>query len=375
MKMPVILLWICLLSTNLQAAENDGIINQLTSGSYEISYPDQIISIHFSFVPSNGLDNLFQQGDLSEDEKYRIVQILKEQLDQLPGSFINKYLDIDIFPLHVINALEFGYTFDQQLVVDVDKIKEGMSYARSIKSALVHEIGHLVEENPETKAASSALRNYFSAIQRTYDGQEQVGTGIYDRGYVSRYASGELLDRYNPSEEFAELFAHLICRESRWEIEEYLEENSESILSIKIDRFLNFLDNHLAELGREYLFGKPIQNREPTQIVDELGGELLLEAHELKSYESFDFTSVEVEDELFTSSRIIEPNEPPAGRTEWEKAMDEFEHSVYQYSESTEEFSQRESEQKQKTQKQKRRKRRGLIIAGVALYIAMQMMK
>ena len=82
-------------------ANNNGRINRIKSGVYQLSYPEQSMHLFFNYMPNNGLENMFSEIELSDNQQYEIVFILKQFIDQLPSEFIQRYLDIEIFLLRI----------------------------------------------------------------------------------------------------------------------------------------------------------------------------------------------------------------------------------------------------------------------------------
>ncbi|MCK5367782.1 MAG: hypothetical protein KAQ62_04495 [Cyclobacteriaceae bacterium] len=382
MKKPVLLIWMCLWSLIIHAEKYSGNIRFLDPGTYQIEYPNQTINIYFKYPPAIGIQKLIAESDLTENEKYAIVNILKDQIDQLPAEFIDKYLNIDIFPLHILNQPEFGFYYDHQIVVEVDNIKNGMSFSSSIKSSFIHELAHLIEQNPNNKKESISLNEYLNAIYRTYHNNDiNMNSVVYQNGYVSGYASGELIGGYNASEEFAEIFAHLICEESRTVLMEFMETHPGSILNAKVNRVIDFLEKNTHSLNKAYFFGASEETNNVLTLDAGIDGALLLAAHEHKSYETLDFNSMKV---TVTSSESHINNLNPADiSTDIRENSNEANlnqittyYSLDPYAELTQvRTDQIPPNKKQKSKKRKKRNGTGLLIAGTALYIALQLLK
>ncbi len=298
MKTLILSFLLILVSTFIYAENYEGKVIQIKPGTYTISYPNQSININFDYTPSNGFENILVEPDLNEHEKNEIVWLLKEQIDQLPRSIIDKYLDIDIFPLQIKNTYEFGWTLDKQVMVEVSRIKDGMSYKNSVKSSLAHQLAHLFEREPSFGKAALNIKNYLDDLnQENPDPVKKVGNSIFAQGYVSRYANGQLSGDYSSEEEFAELFAFLTCDDNRLDVVEFVNEHPEELLSIKVNRFIDLLSEQVPSLGQYYFFRNDIESHEIT-LYPKLDGEGLLAAHERKSYESFDLTYKNNVDEM-----------------------------------------------------------------------------
>lgn len=381
MKKPILFIWICLWSLIIHAEKHRGNIRFLDPGTYQIEYPNQTINLYFKYPPAIGIHKLIAESSLTENEKYAIVNILKDQIDQLPAEFIDNYLNIDIFLLHILNQHEFGFYYDHQIVVEIKSIKNGMSFSNSIKSSFIHEVAYLIEQNPKIKEESIALKKYLNTIYNTYYNNDyRMNSGLYQSGFVSGFASGELIGGYNASEEFAEIFAHLICQESRTDLMEFIETYPESILSVKINRVIDFLEKNITSLNKAYFFGAAEETNYAATFENEIDGALLLAAHEHKSYETLDFNSMEGTENL--NERQIEysgSSDISADNREnyYEPQIHQI--STYYSLDPSAEFTEVRTDQlppdDKTSKKQKKHKGRGLLIAGATLYIVLQLLK
>ena len=351
-------------------------LNEGRSNAFKITYPEQTIHVYFNYLPDHGLSNILTEYDLSERKKIEIVKILKHQLDDLPMSFVHEYLDIDIFPLYIKNSTEYGFAIKDQIVIDASKVKYEMSYSNSIKSSFLHEIAHFIEDQSRFRRSTATVRNFLNDKHRSLSRKkENYGSDVYQSGYVSRYANGELLHAYDASEEFAELFAHLICEDNRAELLKFTENYPGTPLADKVNIMLNYLDENIPDLGRSYVFNeKQAVMSEPVEI-DKEDEEFLLNAHEYKSNESMDFSSfsdVEEQTDLWQDvDRVGNDNLD----SEFESVDDEFEYMVYRNYHGPYDNTPSSSTDEKKKKKKKRRKGRGLLIAGTAIYVALQLMK
>ena len=91
------------------ANQISGRISQMRPGAYRIMYPQQIIKVYFDYAPTNGLENVFSESDLSENERSEITNLIKEQIDQWPEDFVNNFMDVEIYPLAINNDDEFYF--------------------------------------------------------------------------------------------------------------------------------------------------------------------------------------------------------------------------------------------------------------------------
>ena len=382
MKKAVLLIWMFLWSLIIHAEKNSGTIRFLDPGAYQIEYPNQTINIYFKYPPILGTKKLIAESSLTENEKYAIVKILKNQIDQLPVEIVEEYLNIDIFPLHILNQHEFGFYYDHQIIVEIKDIKNGMSFYSGIKSSFIHELAHHIENKQNNETAFKVLKQYLTEMYMANENSNnEINSDVYQNGFVSRYASGELTGNYEVSEEFAEIFTHLICMESRMKLIPFLESHPESMLANKINRFVDFLDENVPSLDRKYIFGAAGDFDNYSSTNHEIDGDLLLISHELRSYESFDFKVLEDSEKQFmTNHKLEESANIDYSSSEVEKSNPVSDYSVYQYYNTSDSYSQYESDQNKKNKsskikKKKKRKGTGLLIAGTALYIALQLMK
>jgi ABC-type uncharacterized transport system ATPase subunit len=77
-------------------------------------------------------------------------------------------LDVEILPMHINGKSEFGYNLDRQIIVEVEKIKQGMSYQNSVKSALAHQIAYLLMDDPTSRESVQDIQNYLNSLNQTF---------------------------------------------------------------------------------------------------------------------------------------------------------------------------------------------------------------
>lgn len=293
-----ILFFFCVLfSLPVLALLHDGNLVQLSPGSYRIEYPRQHIDIFFDHIPVSANEDVKVDIYLNENEKSEIANILKQLLDELPEAFNFKYLNRDIYMLQINNKSEFGYNADKEMIIEVTRIKQGMSYSNSLKSSLAHQLAHLIEFSTETRNAAGMLKSYLNSLyQMYYKSDQKAGNSIYEKGFVSRYANGELTGQYSVSDEYAEIFAHLICGENRADLMDFLAANPQNVLGIKVSRVIEFIDEHVSALSGGYFTGEEVAATYSIPIDMQEDDEMLLASHELRSYESFDFSATNNEE-------------------------------------------------------------------------------
>jgi hypothetical protein len=372
MKIPVVIFHFSLISALTFGQQNHGQISGSDPGNIRISYPAQTIDVSFDYMPSNGVQHFTSKTDLNQHEKLRVVGLMKQQIDQLPASFVNKYLDVEILPMHINGKSEFGYNLDRQIIVEVEKIKQGMSYQNSVKSALAHQIAYLLMDDPTSRESVQDIQNYLNSLNQTFsDTKKHVGYSIYEQGFVSRYASGEISGNYHPSTEFAELFAHLTCEENRADLINFINDQPENILSIKVRRFIDYLAGYVAGFDRDYFYPSEVEAYTTPTPTDQDGG-VLLSIHELRSYESLDFDAMEDQQKVWSNTDEGDVYEELPTNS-WEQGEPEVAHEVLSYSEQSSSFGPHDAQSKETSKKKKKKKtRRGLLIAGAAIYVLLQ---
>ena len=257
-------------------------------------------------------------------------------------------------------------------MVEVSRIKDGMSYKNSIKSSLAHQLAHMLEKDPTVGKAAASIKKVLNELHQTTPGSEKnISESIFKQGFVSRYASGELIGQYSADEEFAELFAYLTCEESRVVVIDFVREHPNDLLSIKINRFIDILSEQVPSLDKDYFFREEILTNEITAFQN-MDGELLLARHEYKSYESFDFsplyTDAEVSDIDWENDFIdVSPENTTSESVTFE------ENQTYRYSDQLHTFSngQEQNPENQTMQVRKKHKGTGAIIIITTLLIVL----
>ena len=212
MKTQLLLYLLSFFYLTATAQYNIGIVSMLESDVFQITYPQQFIQVNFKKSKIPYAKSLFSDTNLSKDEQYVIVHMLKDQIDALPSEFINEYLDISIYPFHIYDDHIFGYYYGNQIVIEAEKIMPGFSFRQSICHAFLRELAYLIHENKNVDNQVNSFISYLNQFNSQHieiDGKEE--TSIYRNGYVSLPLSGG----YLASEEYVALFAHLMYPETR----------------------------------------------------------------------------------------------------------------------------------------------------------------
>lgn len=305
MKRRVLILSLCLICLKSTFVKASGNITFIEPGTYQIAYPNQVIFIYFNQSNFSGSAALIETANLNEKEHYAIARTLKEQIDLLPQDFIREYLNSDIFLYHIIKDSDYSFYQDNQIVVDVDKIRPGLSYKQSINSSLMREIALTIVQQQFRDEETKALINYLNDFHHThFQLIENYNTPIYQKGYVTIEASGKTQGGFSATTEIAELFSHLTCTESRTDIISFVNSNPSSFLNKKINRFIEYLEHISPSFDKAYFFGEA-QEETSESTTSDLNGKQLLTAHEVKSNEAFDFTFESMEDNLEVSMVTI----------------------------------------------------------------------
>lgn len=374
MKKTILLLFMGLWSFTINAKENDGAINYIEPGAYQLIYTNQIVNVIFNPSSIPGSNEHFGMADLNEEDRKGIVQILKNQIDLFPSEFIRDYLNVRIFPTHIFDRKIFGYYYGDKIVIEVDKIISGISYTQSLTSSFILELGYIVEQRQHSNRETKKFKIYLEEFHENNRFLIQDNSNIYQSGFVSSQAAGRLDDKYSSTEEFVQLFQHLMCINNRDKLVQFMDLNPDSELTKKVNKFIEYLESTIHSLNRDYFFGNSHEIKEPSAQEMALNGAQLLASHELKSNELFDFTLIPGDEE---SQFELESNEQKPElkedtyeyyfTTNAERRTKQIETLIYQDS----------SKDSKNDKKKPRRKKNGtgLLIAGTALYIALQLLK
>jgi len=368
----LLLLAAILLSINCKARKVDGNIDFIAPGIYQFAYPAQVIFINFNDVNMSGHKKLFVPADLTEKERYAIVKTLKVQIDLLPEDIIEAYLNIQIIPSRILNSQDFGFYYENQIVIDVEKIRPEISYKEGLKISLMREIGQLIVQRNFRTEATERLRAYFTEFYKQHKNLQQNQDNIYKSGYVTMQAAAIGQEDYSVESEIAEMFAQLMCVESRQKINDFLRFNPESILGEKISHYIKYLEKISPNLNQAYFFNESVHFKEKTTVkINEQDGQQLLASHELRSNETFDFTAIvdeaDFEVSTFSIPTEIEDYESPVNN-DFSTMNDLEEEQIKTIFNSS-------PNNKKKTKKTKRKKDgTGLLLIGSLVYLTLELL-
>jgi len=364
---------LCLCTLNIKAQNIDGIPNYIAPGVYQLTYPNQFIYFNFkqSLIP--GGKDFFTPAELSEKEQIFVVNTLKEQIDILPSDFIEEYLNVNIYPFHIFDKTTFGYHYEDQIVVEVDKILPAKSYKQSIKLSFVRQLAYLVEERLNSSEGTQALKEYLKEIyEEHWFDHEENNNGLYANGFVSEVAASAVPNNYSPTDEYAEIFSHLICLDSREEIINFIEANPKSILTEKIIRFVSYLEGNIPSLNHAYFFGEQMDSNLEPNVESALNGAQLLASHELKSNELYDFSFTSLEDEYEFSTASNSEN------YEFIEGSDQIDNRIITTAEADIVHTFFNTDATKKSEKKKKTKKKkdgtGLLIIGGLIYLTLELL-
>jgi len=94
-----------LLLLPLMLSASAGRITVLSSGAFRIEYPGQIIHLYFDVFPNGASGHRLQTVDMDVGDRLSMVQQLRNAMDELPETLINKYLGIDVYRREALPAV------------------------------------------------------------------------------------------------------------------------------------------------------------------------------------------------------------------------------------------------------------------------------
>ena len=366
----IAVLFICLQSIS---KSNDGNINFISPGTYELEYGYRTINIHFDPVLSNKLIDLCQPADITERKRYEIIKSIKDQLDLLPIDFLDNYVTFEILPVRIFDFQKYSFMHENQMIIDINKKKSGMSYKQSIDHALLFEVGKNMLEKNTQLIATKTLTKYLQEFYLRHS-KSNFNRSIIESGFVSIEAAGAGAHEYSVSQEIPELFAHLICPESRERISRYLDRYPESILSEKVSKFVTYLEQISDGFEFDLINTSPAyQKAKFAQLNNELRNDELLTLHELRSNETYDFSYVAEFEEF-------EANSVSSSASSNIIVEDGNEDDIYLKNNEQKQIetlfnSQPPDKSKKKSKKSKRRKDgTGLLLVGSLVYLTLQIL-
>ena len=386
----------------LFAQSEQGSIKKFNEGIYQIIYPNQSIDIFFNYSPSYTIASLVEPAKLTEAEQELFAKSIRDAIAELPNEFIKKHLGVEIYPSSIKNDEVYGYHFMDQIVIDAEKHKVDADYSLYIKTLFMHELGHIIEEDRDIQKGAKELKDYLEYSYLTNKKATSSETSL-ENGFISIRAHGTEEQQYDASEEFSEIFSHMLLQQHRGPIMDYVSNNPNSILTSKIDRFIEFSDEFLELPSSHFRLSKPnydfekptftlesLKNRDYNPGVKQfdpgMDGDKLLEKHEMKSYESFDFSdekyleqrvesiSDELDQKTGVDDNVLE-QEPEYIQPLYSESPPPYEFDTYAHEPYYEPEPTTSSNQKEKKNKRsKRKKGTGLMIAAGLIYLTLEIL-
>lgn len=305
MKRPALLLLLLFIYLSAHSKDNDGNINFISPGYYQLAYHQQIISIYFDECRIPSYHNFITPAELTESERYAVVKTIKEKLDPLPLDFIQKYLSISIYPFHIFRDADYGFYYNNEIVIDIDKIKPNMSFVESITSTLMKQISAITLQAYSQNESTMEMVLYLEKFNTEHP-YNLNDINVFESGYVTMESTGKDNFMYSANRELRELFSCLLNPNSRNKLQQFIDLNPNSILAQKVGVFIDYLVIYSPAFSRDYFFDSitPPANSSMPQVTD-INGEQLLNLHEIKSNETYDFTKTNYHEDLLASTSKI----------------------------------------------------------------------
>ena len=238
------------------SGNNIGKIIKVKKDVFQIDYPNQIINIYFNYSPGESLEPLVSGIVISPEKELRIVETLRNEIDKLPPDFIGKFLGLEIYPMHILQETTAGFYSAGKIVLEISESKLYAMHDGNIQNSFLHEVAHHIYKQMEYRNETKAIIQFLKEEQKnnpvrfiTKPTNKQT---CMENGYVSLYSSGAITGSYDVGEEFAELFAYLICTDSRKELLNFTKSHPGFLLTEKIERFRFYLNEIIPSFNDDF---------------------------------------------------------------------------------------------------------------------------
>lgn len=246
-------------------------------------FPDCRIFVVLDDLKDRTKENGYINPTPTDLYKHRFYwNTIQRTFGQMPAELRNEFDSLEIHLSHTENDERYNWRRQEVLFLETRQIRPGLTEEGSLTTSLLAELGYIMaakrQDITEMKIALRTLEKFRMKIP---------GYGVtfgmqncYDQGYINDLVLSGNPQRYDPKEEFGEIFAHLICPETRDSANEYIENNTESVLAKKVA-----VVHHAVRVGYPVLADFPeginLQLSEPADSEQSQ----LIAAHELRAFE------------------------------------------------------------------------------------------
>jgi hypothetical protein len=277
-----------------------------------LSYPNCRITIFFEEPIVRMAGGVWLQKEkIDSATQVTICSTIEKVFAQMPQTFRSEFDKVDIYLVHTNKEFMYNWHQNRDVFLDAYRIRPGLSETESYVTSLLSELGFMIadkySDTPDMAALIGQFRNYRQRYRTGLKIKEQ--DSMYDFGYVNRISFANNSALYDPQMEFGEIFAHMVCPETKGELTDFVTTQPNADLSAKVERMNKTIRGLFPEL-KNFPIGFLLDNDDQVKS----GQSELLAAHELRSFQ------INMKD--LTDNDIESP--PPAESPEFASLQDEF---------------------------------------------------
>ncbi len=277
-----------------------------------ISYPNCRITIFFEEPTLRFAGGVWLKKEkIDHNTQVSMSTTIEKVFNQMPPKFRSEFDRLDIYLVQTNKDFTYNWHLNKNVYLDVYRIRPGLTDSVSIVYSLLSELGFVIADKYSDSPDMASLLNNFKNYRKQY----RLGLKIpehestYSFGFVNKLSIGNNSAVYDPRLEFGELFAHMACQETNSELMDFVSNQPNAALSVKVDQMNSTVRRLFPELNN---FPAGFLMHNDDQV--ENGQRELLAAHELRS---FQINMKELTDNEIELT-------PPAESTEFASLQDEF---------------------------------------------------
>jgi len=249
-----------------------------------LSYPNCRITIFFEEPIIRLVGGVWLQKEkIDRETRVSMCNTIEKVFDKMPPKFRAEFDKMDIYLVHAKNDFLYNWHQNRDVYLDAYRIRPGLTDTGSYITSLLSELGFIISDkycdSPDMESLNIHFRNYRQSYRIDFKMKEQEST--YYSGFVNNLSIAKYSSIYDPRTEFGEIFAHMICPETKMKLMDFVANQPNADLSKKVYRMRNTVSRLFPELNH---FPDGFELKSNDQA--ESGQSELLAAHELRSFQT-----------------------------------------------------------------------------------------
>jgi hypothetical protein len=249
-----------------------------------LSYPNCRITVFFEEPIARIASGIWlQKKKIDDTTQVTICNTVEKVFDQMPQKFRSEFDKVDIYLVHTNKEFMYNWHQNRDVFLDAYRIRPGLTETESYATSLLSELGFIIADIYSDSPDMETLLGQFGTFRQHFRTglkiKEEEST--YHFGFVNKISFANNSAIYDPRMEFGEIFAHMVCPETKSEVMDFVTNQPKADLSVKVDQMSNTIRELFSDL-KNFPAGFLLDSNDQVKS----GQTELLAAHELRSFQT-----------------------------------------------------------------------------------------